>query len=155
MLLSMNELRSAQKCRVRVSHHLPAERLAVTVVDGDHKDFVVWALSDLTGNGSFSLTSTLTGRTIALAGLAVSHDAMTFIAPGNAISDNERAKYIVPVIDSFLNLWAGEKVQSIGLCFTSSLGDSSKAVGVFALGGNLENLLPLPESATQLIASSA
>ncbi|TAM54774.1 MAG: hypothetical protein EPN57_04545 [Paraburkholderia sp.] len=151
MSFSTGGLQSTQQCRVRFSRHLPGERLTVTVVDKDPKGWVIWALSDLPGDGKFQITSTLTGRTLALASLTISYNAMIFVAPGSAEPTEEREKFIAPVVDSFLTLWAGQRMQSIGLCFTSTQGSSSKAMVEFALGGDLESMYPLPQSTTQVI----
>lgn len=151
MSISIGGLQSTQQCRVRFSHHLPAERLTVTVGNHDRKGWVIWAFPYLSGDEKFSISSTLAGRTLALASLTVSYNAMIFVAPGSAGSNNARGRFIVPVVDSFLSLWAGEKVQSVDLCFTSTLGNSSKALVEFALGDNLESMYPLPLATTQVI----
>lgn len=151
MSISTGGVQSTVQCRVRFSHHQPAERLTVTVADHSQKGWVVWAFSDLTGNGKLLITSTLAGRTLAAASLTASYDAMILVAPGSAGGDETRGRFIAPVVDSFLNLWAGEKVQSLDLRLTSTLGDLSRARVEFALGDNLEDMYQLPLATTQLI----
>jgi hypothetical protein len=147
----IHEIDSLQQCRVRAWHQLPNERLAISVVATNKSGSVIWAISDLSGQGSLSVSSSLTDRSLAWASLAVSRSVMTFLAPGKSGVDVEKGQYLAPTVDCYLNMWGRGNVQSIEVCFVSDLGSSSKAVVEFALGDDLAKLIKLPQSVTQLI----
>lgn len=151
MSFAISAFISAQRCRVLVSHHASSERLTLIVADAAQRSSAFWAISDSSSNGTLLVTSGLSGRTLILAGLTISRNVMNFTAPDNSWQNGKEGRYTTPIIDLSLSLGTSQLVQSVSLCFTSTLESSSKAIVQFALGDDLNRLIVLQQSTEKVV----